>query len=47
MATGEEPLVGQLNLTIEGQPTNIAAQAPPGDQKAVFKAGLFITLISI
>ena len=47
MATGEEPLVDQLNLTIEGPPPNIAAQAPTGDQKAVFKAGLFITLISI
>ena len=47
MATGEQPLVDQINLTIEGQPPNIAAQAPSGDQKAVFKAGLFITLISI
>ena len=47
MATGEEPVLDQINLTIEGTPPNIAAQAPTGDQKAVFKAGLFITLVSI
>lgn len=52
MATSEESSVAQLNLTIEessfGQP-NIAAQAPEPDdeEKAIFKTGLFISLISI
>lgn len=56
MAAAEEPQIDQLNITVEepsvDQP-NIEAEAPPQQvapaevQKAVFKAGLLICLISI
>ncbi|RVW36506.1 uncharacterized protein LOC104877521 [Vitis vinifera] len=57
MAAVEEPLVDQLNITVEEplvDQLNIEAHATPPqqlapaqDQKAVFKAGLFTSLISI
>ena len=43
--TVEEPLVDQLN--IEAHATPPQQLAPAQDQKAVFKAGLFTSLISI
>ena len=59
MATGEEALVDQLNLTIEeeeeeeeeeasvDQTAPHQLQAPTDVRKAVFKAGLVLSLISI
>ena len=54
MATGEEALVGQLNLTIEEEEASVdqtathQLQAPTDVRKAVFKAGLVLSrLISI
>ena len=53
MATGEEALVDQLNLTIEEEEASVhqtaphQLQAPTDVRKAVFKAGLVLSLISI
>ena len=53
MATGEEALVDQLNLTIEEKEASVdqtvphQLQAPTDVRKAVFKAGLVLSLISI
>ena len=53
MAIGEEALVDQLNLTIEEEEASVdqttphQLQAPTDVRKAVFKAGLVLSLISI